>query len=119
MGYIDFEKETLKALDPQIKEKNRQRFNSFLAGGVTGIVLPLVCIFIFHLVFSPKNLTFADFLNQTRYLNVTSPILSLCVIPNLLLFFIYIWTGKLLSARGTVFATLFYAVLVAVIKFLM
>ncbi|HBX51440.1 MAG TPA: hypothetical protein DEH02_10280 [Bacteroidales bacterium] len=114
MESIDFEKETLIAAK-KIKEK---KYNSFLSGAVGGLLLPLIAFFLFYLFLAPKNFTFSDFINQTRYLNLTTPILSICVIPNLLLFFICLWTNRLFSARGVVFTTMIFAFAVVVIKFI-
>ncbi len=43
--------------------------------------------------------------------------ISLSVIPNLLLFFLFIWTNRTLSARGVIFATLLVAMVMLVLKF--
>ncbi len=113
MEPVDFEKEILIAA----KTTKEKKFNSFLSGALSGIILPLIGFFIFFLCLSPKNLTFTDFIDQTRYFNLTTPILSLSAIPNLLLFFICLWTNRLLSARGVVFATMAYAILIVIVKF--
>lgn len=44
------------------------------------------------------------------------PILSLCVVPNLLIFFTFIWTNRDKSARGVLLATIIYAMYVCIMK---
>lgn len=119
MESIDFEKETLKVLKPLKKPSGTSKFNTFWLGALFGLLIPAIAGFLFYYNFSPKSFNFVDFINYTRYLDLTSSIISLCVIPNLLCFFIFIWTEKYLSARGVVFATLVYVMLVMVIKFIL
>jgi hypothetical protein len=46
-----------------------------------------------------------------------SKVLSLATVPNLLLFFLFIWTHRNFSARGVIFATLLMAFVMLVLKF--
>lgn len=118
MEPLDFERETLKVLKPLKKSSGFSKFNTFWVGTLLGLFIPAITVILFYYKFSPGNFDFADFINYTKYLNLTGSIISLCVIPNLLLFFIFIWTEKYFSARGVVFSTLVYVVLVIIIKFL-
>lgn len=118
MATIDYEKETLEVLKPFKEATARAKFNTFWTGMLSGLLIPALSIYIFHLFLSPRNFTFTDFINYTRYFQLTSSIISLCVIPNLLLFFIFIWTEKYFSARGVITATLVYVTLVLIIKFI-
>ena len=118
MESLDFEKETLRVLKPIKKTSGTAKFNNFWIGTLIGITIPPVAIILFHLNFSPKSFSFTDLYNYSRYLGLTASIISLCVIPNLLSFFVFIWTEKYLSARGVVFSTLAYVILVVIIKFL-
>ena len=55
-----------------------------------------------------------DYLIDTQ---VFTKIVSLCVIPNLVFFFIFIWLNYLYSARGVLMATIFFAIFVFITKF--
>jgi hypothetical protein len=46
-----------------------------------------------------------------------SKVVSLAAIPNLLLFFLFIWTKRNFSARGVIFATLLLAFVMLILKF--
>jgi len=61
--------------------------------------------------------TLSDFLSSFQRMGMLSKVLSLSAIPNLLLFFLFIWTDRNLSARGVVFATLVVAFVMLVLKF--
>ncbi|WP_258176623.1 hypothetical protein [Marinilabilia salmonicolor] len=45
-------------------------------------------------------------------------LVSVSVLPNLLIFFVAIWTERLLAARGIVIATLLYTLATVVLYFL-
>ncbi|MBI5219050.1 MAG: hypothetical protein HY958_08985 [Bacteroidia bacterium] len=119
MEPVNFEKETLKVINPNGKTLPGMKFNSFLLGAVFGMLVPSLAFVIFYLVKAPRNFTFIDFIKQVKYFEMLSSLISLCVIPNLLIFFIFIWLNKLYSARGMVFATMVYAFIIVIVKFLL
>lgn len=57
---------------------------------------------------------FMDYVRQTK---TSSAIASLCVLSNLLVFFIFIKTEKYVSAKGVLLSTFIYAGLVCYLKF--
>lgn len=84
-------------------------------GLVPGLVLPLLTFFVFFL-FIHNDLNLNEFIQEVIVRKVSTQVMSLCAVPNLLLFFIFIWTDKLYSARGVLMATFFIAFLVLIIK---
>lgn len=58
-----------------------------------------------------------EFLSGFQQLGMLSKVVSLTAIPNLLLFFLYIWTDRNFSARGVIFATLLLAFVMLILKF--
>lgn len=94
-----------------MKGKN---FDSFWWGMIPAVLLPLLLLFLFWLIGSDKSL--GDFLESSWKLRVLSKELSLANIPNLLLFFIYIWTERDRSARGVISAVLLYTFLMLIMK---
>ena len=86
-----------------------------LYGLVPGIVLPVVTLAGFWLVRFDRG--FFEFLSHFQNVGMLSKVLSLCTIPNLLLFFLFIWTNRTFSARGVIFATLVIAFVMIVLKF--
>lgn len=94
----------------------RLKVNNVWLGLVSGLVVPWLVLLVYYRI-NYYYLTANDFLYKTVFLErVFVPLLSLCVIGNLLAFFIFIWTDKLLSARGVLFATILYAIAVFAIK---
>lgn len=92
-----------------------KRFNTLLTGLVPGIVLPSLTLVGIWMVKS--DLGWIEFLVQFQQLHMLSKLISLSVIPNLLLFFLFIWTDRNFSARGVIFATLLLAFLMLILKF--
>ena len=91
-----------------------KRFNSLLTGLVPALILPALVLLVFWIVKSDRPLT--EFLTQFQQLNMLSKLVSLSAIPNLLLFFLFIWTNRNFSARGVIFATLILAFIMLILK---
>ncbi|MCK5066773.1 MAG: hypothetical protein KAR16_05020 [Bacteroidales bacterium] len=91
------------------------RFDNMLYGLIPGLVLPPATLVIFWMVKSELGLW--NFLVRFQYLGMLTKVLSLATIPNLLLFFLFIWTQRNFSARGVIFATLLMAFVMLVLKF--
>jgi len=96
--------------------KQKEQFlNSVLLGIIVGILAPaltMVIVWLFR-----ENVGFGDFLSQMQYIGSLSKLLSLCVIPNLLFFFIFNWLNKPYSSRGVLFATIVYGLVMLILKF--
>lgn len=92
-----------------------KRFNTVLTGLVPGILFPSITLLVLWRVKS--DLGFIEFLVQFQRLDMLSKLISLSAIPNLLLFFLFIWTNRNFSARGVIFATLLLAFLMLILKF--
>lgn len=94
----------------------RSRFDSQLLGLIAGLILPIVSLIIFYMV-RHSDLSPGEFVSTMMRLNILTQVISLHVIPNLLLFFIFIWKNFLYSARGVLTATFIFAGLVFLLKF--
>ena len=77
--------------------------------------MPMLTLLVFWLVKSDRGLM--EFLSGFQQLGMLSKVVSLTAIPNLLLFFLYIWTDRNFSARGVIFATLLLAFVMLILKF--
>jgi len=94
----------------------KKRLNSTYLGILLGTVVPAITVYIYYF-YKFKTLTFVNFLKRLDAVGIASAIVSLCALPNLLVFFIFIWINYLYSARGVVFATMLYAALVVFLKY--
>ncbi len=89
---------------------------SFL-GLVLGLLLPLVGIFIVYLVMS-RGSSFSTFLNTMKTdFDAAALILSLSILINIIPFIYYTNRRLDLTARGILIATMLYAVLIVLLKF--
>ena len=81
-----------------------------------GILAPVLTMAIIYILkFTDSNLSeLVDLLVQKR---VFTKIISLCVIPNLALFFLFLNKFLYKSARGILLATILFAIFVFVTKF--
>ena len=95
--------------------RSEKRFDSLSAGLFPGLVIPAVTLTIIWLVRYDGG--FFEFLVVFQGMGMLSKLISLSVIPNLLLFFLFIWTNRSFSARGVIFATLVLAFVMLVLKF--
>ncbi|RPI44538.1 MAG: hypothetical protein EHM46_02735 [Bacteroidetes bacterium] len=95
--------------------KTRKPYDTLPAGFIPGLLIPVAGLAIFWS--ARYHGGFFEFLGDFQRLNTLSKILSLATIPNLLLFFIFIWTDRTFSARGVIFATLVLALVMLVLKF--
>src|ERR1035437_7907227 len=87
----------------------KKNFDSMTIGAITGLIAPLISLFGFYLV-AYHNISFSKFFNEILLgYGILTPVISLCVIINLLVFFIFDWTNRNLSARGVLLATFVYA----------
>jgi hypothetical protein len=88
-----------------------------IIGFLGGIIVPIITFFIYYKVVY-GFLSVAEFYTLMTSTKLLSPMLSLCVIPNLLLFFIFFWTHRDYEAKGTISATLIYAFIIMYLKFI-
>ncbi len=92
--------------------------NKQLIGLLIGLTLPLVFGYLLFEGRYQGDLGFVEFLKAMFQLHSLGKMVSVSVLPNLLVFFIAIWTNRLLAARGIVMATLIYTIVTLLIWFL-
>ena len=93
---------------------SEKKFNTLLTGLIPALVLPSLTLLVFWLIKSDRG--FVDFLVYFQEMKMLSKVVSLTAIPNLLLFFLFIWTNRNFSARGVVFATFLLAFVMLILK---
>jgi hypothetical protein len=92
-----------------------KKINTIVAGVVTGLVIPVVFFMVFYYA-KFRNLDFISYYKQI-YLGTLLPLLiSRCVLPNLLLFFIFNWVNREKTAKGIFIATLGLTVILFALK---
>jgi hypothetical protein len=92
--------------------------NKQLVGLMVGLVLPVGFSLLLYQGRYDGSLTYGEFLGAMFRFQSLGKLISVSVLVNLAVFFIAIWTERLLAARGIVMATLIYTVGTVVIWFL-
>ncbi|MBC7384332.1 MAG: hypothetical protein H7296_15305 [Bacteroidia bacterium] len=87
-----------------------------LIGLAIGLFAPSIGILIFY-YFNFKSEGFEDFLDLSIKQKLLSPLLSLCCVINLALFYLFIQYDQFLSARGVILSTFIYGFLIVLLKF--
>ena len=90
--------------------------NNAWIGFLSGLVAPLITFSIYVKIKFPRE-DFLSVVNDILQLGVLSPIISLTVFVNLLVFFIFIWSNADRAAKGVLGATFIYAFMVVLLKF--
>lgn len=90
-------------------------FDRTWLGFVCGLLAPWLVMLIYYRV-NYYYLQPDSFLYKTFVQLVFVPLLSLCVIANLGVFFLFIWRDKNASAKGVIMATFLYAIYVFAVK---
>jgi uncharacterized membrane protein len=96
-----------------MQTKTKSLYDNRLLGFFLGILVPVMAITMFYLYRDPEN--FQTFYQEVVSVNILSRLVSLCVLPNLLVFFVFIWTHKYKSAHGVIGATFVYALIVLIL----
>ena len=97
--------------------KSAEKYNNVRIGLVFGIIGPMLGFLVIYAV-AFRGMSFSEYTELLAYNKKLSSIISLSVIPNLLLFFIFIWLNYLYSARGVLASTILFALVVVITKFI-
>jgi len=94
----------------------KSKIDSVKLGFILGIIAPAITMIIIYLVkFTEYNLKELIDLLVTK--KVFTKIISLCVIPNLALFYIFLNKNYYRATRGIIAATIIFAIFVFITKF--
>jgi hypothetical protein len=89
---------------------------SILLGIPDGLIGPVIGVLVFYFVnFSTSNIS--NFFRMAAAQNLLSPLLSLCAVINLGVFFLFIKINYLQTARGIILSTFLYGLLIVGLKF--
>lgn len=94
----------------------KNKFDHLIIGLVLGLLAPTLGIVIFfYSKFSDSNLS--EFLTVSIQEKMLSPLLSLCAVINLGVFYLFIQFDKLQTAKGIILATFIYGLAIVLLKF--
>ena len=92
-----------------------KRFDSLIVGLILGIIAPITTLLLIWAFRYHGNLW--NFLVEFQEIGALSKLVSLSVIPNLLIFFVFNWLERPLSSKGVIFATFIVAFVMLILKF--
>jgi hypothetical protein len=95
---------------------SEKKWNTLKLGFLLGVAWPLLVMTGFYF-WKFEAMDFHYFWDKLFELKIFTKFISICVYPNLLLFFIFIWKNRLRSARGVLLATIVLAFFVMIFKF--
>lgn len=98
-----------------MKYRPNDKYDSVVLGTIAGFLLPAFAFFLYYFI-RYRGMYFRAFIHYLYEGGTFLPIISLCVVPNLLIFFIFIWTNRDRSARGVLQATFVFALYVCIMK---
>jgi hypothetical protein len=95
--------------------KPKSAANNLWTGTAIGLIVPFVVVFIFFKLKFP-HVTLAYIIDYSIQMQALPKIISLCVIPNLGIFFLFMKMNYLLSARGIILSTFIMTLFVLALK---
>ena len=100
---------------PGIQINRKPNLDTTVTGALFGIFVPIITFFVIYFVLSGSQ-TLNDYLQRLFDRNIQGHFISISVIPNLLIFFIFIWLYKMKAARGVLLSTFLWAFLILAIR---
>ncbi|MBN2891202.1 MAG: hypothetical protein JXL97_04975 [Bacteroidales bacterium] len=98
--------------------KEKTNLNSMVVGLIPGLIVPLLTSFLFYASQDMYGVqTYGGFLRYAISYGVVSQVLSVSLLGNLGVFFLFIWTNRNKSARGVILATFIYGLFILIYKF--
>lgn len=95
----------------------RVRNDTLWFGALAGILVPLLTFMMVYWVRESEG-GFIAYINTLYYLRILPKLLSLCLLPNLILFFVFMRLDKLRSAKGVILSLFLFAVPIITFKLL-
>lgn len=94
-----------------------EKYDRMPVGIISGFILPLIAVILVFL-FAKGDPTPAEWLRKIKLAGVETHIISLCVFPNVLIFLLFNHFDMLRASRGVLGITIFWAIIVFLVKFL-
>jgi hypothetical protein len=90
-----------------------------IIGLIVGLLLPVLTAWLIYRLRYEGNYEFRDFMQGLIVLKSLGKLISISVLPNLAVFMLAVTFERLLFAKGLVFATFFWVIVVLLIKFIL
>jgi len=97
---------------------SKSKYDNLKLGLILGILAPALTMFVVYLIWFTQY-DFSELLDFLLKKRLFTKIVSLCVLPNLALFFLFLNKNFYRSGRGILMATIIFAIFVFVTKFML
>ena len=97
--------------------KNISRYDKQIVGFIAGLILPFLVGLVIYF-FSNDGMSIIKYLEHLNRSNIVTHSISLCVFPNILIFFIFNRLDMLNTVRGVLAVTIIWALIVFGVKLL-
>ncbi len=94
-----------------------KKFNKPVVGLLAGLIFPLIIFIIYFFIRTSGEKSFSDYVLDLVEYELFTAILTLCVLPNLLLFVLFNKLDYWYSVKGIIIAIFIYLLVVLVLKF--
>jgi len=94
------------------------RYDKFIVGFIPGMIAPLLGVVLFYAA-KFNHLTFQEYLVFVKLPYIFSPMMSLGVVMNLFVFFLFISRDYYRAARAVIFSCILYSIPILWVKFFM
>ena len=108
------EKELLKELERE--EEVKPVANNYFLGLAIGFIVPIIALVIFNGSVT-HNESFISFINNLVSKNILASVISITVLPNLALFFLFLKLNKVKTVKGILTTTVVLSIVVFIAKF--
>jgi hypothetical protein len=92
------------------------RLNTLWFGTVSGVLIPAMFFILIYLV-RGSHLELSTFLREFYIIKALPKLISLCLLPDMIIFFIFMRLEYLRAARGVILSLFIYAVVILALKF--
>jgi hypothetical protein len=96
--------------------KTKINSDSLVLGTIIGLIVPVISVFIYFWLNQSRFGSFENFFDTISQGNLITHLISICAVPNLLFFYLFLNREKNNSAKGIIFATLLLTILVLLLK---
>lgn len=90
--------------------------NKVWIGMIAGLLAPSIALYAYYLI-NYRFMSRGEFIRYLQLGETYGPLISLCVLTNLAVFYPYIWKEKWNGAKGILASTFIWAAIVVYLKF--
>jgi hypothetical protein len=95
-----------------------EKYDKLIIGIISGLLLPLITAMVVFLFIKGDN-TMNSFFDRIAAAGIETNVITLCVFPNVIVFLLFNHFDMLRASRGVLAVTIFWAVIVFGIKFIL